>query len=58
MGKCAYNLFNCISVTDDIQINHLYKSIATRLLYVCPKFDVFSTLVHVREEMGNSNPLG
>ena len=55
-GKHARSLFNCISVTDDTEINEQNKSIATGLLYVQPKFDVFSTLVHGK--MLNSNPLG
>ena len=55
-GKHACSLLNCISVTDDTRINEQDKSIATGLLYVQPKFDAFSALVH--GEMLNSNPLG
>ena len=55
-GKRARSLFNCISVTDDIEINEQNKSIATGLLYVQAEFDAFSTLV--RGEMRNSNPRG
>ena len=36
--KHARSLFNCISVTDDAEINEQNKSIATGLLYVQPKF--------------------
>ena len=50
------NLFNCISVMDDTEINEQNKSIATVLIYIQPKFDAFSTLV--QGEMLNSNPLG
>ena len=53
-GKRARSLFNCISVTDDIEINEQNKPIATGLLYVQPEFDAFSTLV--RGEMRISNP--
>ena len=55
-GKFARSLFNCISVTDDIQINEQNKSIGIGLLYVHPEFDTFSKLL--REELGNSNLLG
>ena len=55
-GKCARSLFNCISVTDDIEINEQNKSIATGLLYAHSEFDTFSTLV--RGEMCISNPRG
>ena len=55
-GKCARSLFNCITVTDNIEINEQNKSIATGVLYVQPEFDTFSTLV--RGEMMNSNPRG
>ena len=54
-GKCACSLLNCISVTDDIEINEQNKSIATGLFYVQSKFDAFSTLV--RGEMRDSNLL-
>ena len=54
--KRAHSLLNCISVTDDTEINEQDKSITTGLIYVQPKFDAFSTLVH--GEMLNSNPLG
>ena len=40
-GKRAHSLFNCISVTDDIEINEQNKSIATGLLYAHSEFDVF-----------------
>ena len=55
-GKRARSLLNCISVTDDIEINEQNKPIATGLLYVQPEFDAFSTLV--RGEMRISNPRG
>ena len=55
-GKRARSLFDCISVTDDIEINEQNKQVATGLLYVQPEFDAFSTLV--RGEMRISNPRG
>ena len=54
-GKHACSLLNCISVTDDKEINEQKKSIATGLLYVHFEFDAFSTFVHGK--MGNSNLL-
>ena len=45
-----------ITVTDNIQINDLNKSIATGLHYVCSEFDAFSTLAP--REMWISNPRG
>ena len=54
-GKCACSLFNCISVTDDSEINEQNKSIATGFLYAHSEFDAFSTLVH--GEIWISNPL-
>ena len=53
-GKCARSLLNCISVTDDIEINEQNKSIATGLLYAHSEFDALSTLV--RGEIWISNP--
>ena len=39
-GKCARSLFNCISVTDGIQINEQNKSIVIGPLYLQPEFEV------------------
>ena len=44
-GKHARSLFNCISVTGDMEINEQNNPIATGLLYVQPEFDAFSIVV-------------
>ena len=43
--KCALTLHSCISVTDNIKISELKKSIATGPLYIHTEFETNWTLL-------------
>ena len=59
--RVAYNngaltLHSCISVTDNIKISELKKSIATGPLYMLSEFETNRTLLP--EDVAVSNPMG
>ena len=54
--KCALTLHSCISVTDNIKISELKKSIATGPLYIHTEFETNWTLLP--EDVAVSNPIG
>lgn len=47
VGKHVFILQNCISVTDDIKINELNKSITTEHIYIQTKFKMRILLMKV-----------
>ena len=55
-GKRARSLFNCISVTDGININEQNKSIGIGPLYLHTEFEAISLLL--QKVMAGLNPVG